>query len=233
MFENVRRIFFDSGMVLVYPKSGHWFYPDIYKEYCKKHLLKESTFYQNIRFKTAYNYLCNIKQVINEDEEYRAFNGFYRILFHGIREKDNEELIELCTIASVKDYKKYSFYDDVEVSIKKLNLKYEIGIISDAWPSLLSVYKTNNMLKYFEPFIVSSIYGCTKEGFDLFRFALANAAQKPEECLFVDDSYWNCWRARKLGMQVIVLNRKNDMKSRNGIMHISSMKELESVLGIY
>ena len=133
---------------------------------------------------------------MDENEEYNAFLEFYMILFHNIKGKDNNILIELCANASVKDYSKYSFYDDVKESITKLNLKYELGIISDAWPSLKSVYKVNKMLQYFEPFIISSIYGCIKQGYDLFRFALANAAQKPDECLFVDDSYANCKRAK-------------------------------------
>jgi putative hydrolase of the HAD superfamily len=233
MFENVQRIFFDSGMVLLHPKSGDWFYPNVYNEYCKKHSLSEKGLYQYINFRFAYDHLSSIKQILNESEEYEAFLEFYTILFHNLKGKNNIELIELCTNATVWDYKKYTFYDDVKDSIKKLNSKYEMGIISDAWPSLFNVYKQNDMFRYFEPFILSSIYGCTKAGYDLFRFALANAAQKPDECLFVDDSYDNCKRARKLGMQVIVLNRNKYHKQKNDIMHICSMKELENVLGIF
>jgi hypothetical protein len=79
--------------------------------------------------------LCNgVFTIKNENEEYSAFLEFYSILFNNINGKNNLELTELCAFASVKDYTKYSFYDDVEESIKKLNCKYEIGIISDAWP---------------------------------------------------------------------------------------------------
>jgi putative hydrolase of the HAD superfamily len=233
MFENVKRIFFDSGMVLVYPRSGEWFYPIQYKEYCKTHSLPEKNIHQYLNFQKAYISLSNKKNIKDENEEYSAFLEFYSILFNNIKGKDNSELIELCAAASVKDYTKYSFYDDVEESIKKLNCKYELGIISDAWPSLISAYRVSNMLKYFEPFVISSIYGCTKQGYDLFKFALANAAQQPEECLFIDDVYANCKRARKMGMQVLVLNRNKYHKQKSDILHVNNMKEVENILGIY
>ena len=102
----------------------------------------------------------------------------------------------------------------MEESIRRLKFKYDLGIISDAWPSLMSVYANKKMLSHFKPFIISSMYGCTKAGFDLFRFALANVAEHAEECLFVDDSYGNCKRARKLGMQVLILNRSRHFKTR-------------------
>jgi len=66
MFENVKRIFFDSGMVLVYPRSGEWFYPTQYKEYCKKHLLPEKSIHQNLNFKKAY-FSLSTKTDINLD----------------------------------------------------------------------------------------------------------------------------------------------------------------------
>jgi putative hydrolase of the HAD superfamily len=231
MFENVRRIFFDSGMVLVYPRSGDWFYPSAYKEYCEKRSLPERSFSQNLNFPRAYARLAGVGKIESEDEELRAFTEFYGALFKGIKGKDNRELIDLCAWASVKDYGKYEFYDDVEESIGRLKLKYDLGIISDAWPSLLSVYRARKMLSYFKPFIISSLYGCTKSGCDLFRFALANVAEHAQECLFIDDSWGNCKRAQKLGMQVLVLNRSKHFKERGSIPHAKNMDELEELLG--
>jgi putative hydrolase of the HAD superfamily len=232
MFDNVRRIFFDSGMVLCYPKSGEWFYPLKYKEYCKEKRLPEKSFRQNINYQKACYHLGNIKTIKSEDEEYEVFREFYKILFHTIKGKDNRELIELCANACVFDYEKYEFYDDVKESIKRLKYKYDLGIISDAWPSLFNVYRHNDMYKHFEPFIISSMYGCTKQEYDLFRFGLANVAEHPEDILFVDDSYENCMRAAKLGMNVIVLNRNKYYRSRKNILHVSNMEELEKVVGI-
>jgi len=67
MFENVRRIFFDSGMVLVYPRSGDWFYPGAHKEYCEKHGLPEKSFSQNLNFPKAYARLAKVGKIESED----------------------------------------------------------------------------------------------------------------------------------------------------------------------
>jgi len=233
MFENITRIFFDSGMVLIYPRSGDWFLPDVYFEYCNKFSLKTKSLHQSINFKKAYYHLCQIRQIVNEEQELQAFQTFYEILFSGLKGKDNPNLVRLCCEATVNDNRKYLFYDDVEVSIGKLNCKYELGLISDAWPSLFNVYRNCNMYRYFEPFIVSSMYGCTKEGYDLFKFAMANVAQKPNECLFIDDSYGNCKRAMRMGMEAIVLNRDKYYKGPKDILHLHNLKQLEEVLGIY
>ena len=83
MFENVRRIFFDSGMVLVYPKSGDWFYPNAYKAYCEKHSLPEKSFSQNFNFSKAYAQLTKMGSIKSEEEELRAFSNFIR--FYSIR----------------------------------------------------------------------------------------------------------------------------------------------------
>jgi putative hydrolase of the HAD superfamily len=232
MFDEVRRVFFDSGMVLVYPRSGEWFFTTVHKEYCERRGLPEKTFLQSLNFRAAYGRLGRERTIRTEDEEYAAFTSFYETLFRGVPGKDNRELIEACAYAAVRDYDKYCFYDDVAPSIGRLGYKYELGIISDAWPSLMSVYRKNDMYRHFSPFIISSMYGCTKEGYDLFRFALANVAQRAEHILFVDDSHENCKRARALGMQVLVLNRSKYKKASRGMPQVSDMGELLKTLGL-
>jgi haloacid dehalogenase superfamily, subfamily IA, variant 3 with third motif having DD or ED len=230
MFGDVRRIFFDSGMVLLHPRSGDWFYPAIYREYCARRGLPEKSLRQSANFRVAYVQLARERLIETEDAEYEAFLRFYATLFHKVDGKDRRELVESCAAAAVRDYDKYEFYDDVPASIKRLTLKYDLGIISDAWPSLEGVYRKNDMRKYFEPFIISSRYGCTKEGPDLFRFALANVADHPEHILFVDDSTGNCRRAARAGMQVVVLNRSRYRKARRGMPQVADMPALEAVL---
>lgn len=232
MFGDVRRIFFDSGMVLCRPLSGEWFYPLVHKAYCEKRGLPEKSFRQALNFRLAYAELSGEKFIGTEEEELEAFRRFYARLFRGVDGKDRPELVEACAVAAVSDYGKYVFYDDVAASIKKLSYKYDLGIISDAWPSLEGVYRKNDLYKYFKPFIISSKYGCTKAGPDLFRFALANVAEHPEHILFVDDSPGNCRRAASLGMQVAVLNRSRYRKPKRGMLQLSDMAELERALGL-
>jgi putative hydrolase of the HAD superfamily len=232
MFNDIRRILFDSGMVLCRPRSGEWFFPDTYKEFCAKRGLPEKSFSLSINFRKAYAQLSREGTLASEDAELEAFTRFYETLFHKVDGKDRRELVESCAWAAVKDYSKYVFYDDVEDSIERLTRRYDLGIISDAWPSLLGVYRAKDMLKYFKPFIISSMYGCTKEGLDLFKFALANVAEHAENILFVDDSVGNCRRAARLGMQVAQLNRSGSRKPRRGLFQVSDMAGLERALSL-
>jgi haloacid dehalogenase superfamily, subfamily IA, variant 3 with third motif having DD or ED len=232
MYETIRRIFFDSGMVLVYPRSGEWFYPLAHRDYCERRGLPEKGFRQNLNFRVAYAELARRKLIATEAEELEAFRCFYATLFRGVDGKDRPDLVESCARASVLDRDKYAFYDDVAPALERLRSRFDLGIISDAWPSLLSVYGAAGMRRHFEPFIISSMYGCTKEGRDLFRFALANVAEHPEEILFVDDSPDNCRRARDLGMQALVMSRNGRYKGRRGLAGVSGMAGLAEVLGL-
>jgi hypothetical protein len=69
--------------------------------------------------------------------------------------------------------------------------------------------RNNAMTKYSETFTNSFIHGWTRQGYDLFRFAVINASQRPDECYFNDYSYDNCKQWKGLGMQVIELNRNS------------------------
>jgi putative hydrolase of the HAD superfamily len=231
MADSPRRLFFDSGMVLVRPESGDWFYPVAYREYCARKGLPEKSVRQSLNFPRAYARLSARRIIRTVDEEYAAFLEFYSILFGGVKGKDDADLAEICAEATAYDPGKYRFYDDVADAIPRLKVFYDLGIISDAWPSLLGVYRAANMLRHFEPFIISSNYGCTKRSGDLFKFALANVAEHAEECLFIDDSPDNCRMATRLGMRAVILNRNKHYRGAYGIPKVGSMAELESLLG--
>jgi len=211
----IQQIFFDSGMVLTYPKSGQWFYPECYFEFCKNNKLPLMDKILQENFKNAYVFLSSHSKIVDIPTEVAIFTDFYKILFANVPGKDSMELIEKCVYGKVKDCNKYLFYDDVAYEISLLLEKYKLGIISDAWPSLLSVYKSNNLDKIFSPFIISSIEGCTKESIDLFHIAISKSDVKPEHCLFIDDSVNNCIKAKEMGMKPIVLSRDINKKFDN------------------
>jgi len=230
MFTNIKRIFFDSGRVLIYPKSGDWMYPNAYKEYCKLANLPDKSPQLHNNFETAMVYLLQQKTIKTEDEEYEVFKKFYAVLFSRINGKDNEELIEITTKAKVHDYNKYLFFDDVRDSISRMKSNYFLGIITDAWPSVINVYKKANMLEYFDPFIVSSMFGTSKPEKELFAVALNMIKERPEECLFVDDSISNCKIAQEFKMNVVALKRNSNMKEEDGIKVVANLFDLENLL---
>lgn len=212
---------------MVYPKSGYWFYTEAYYSFCRENDLEKDPPQQVANLRKAYDFLTQNPLVKDLEEEYAVFHEFYQILFSGVEGKENESFIEICSKSKVLDFAKYAFYSDVADTIKALSKRFALGIISDAWPSIFRVYQDANMRQYFDPFIVSSMYGQTKAGSALFKIALSTIAEPASECLFVDDSIGNCLRAKDLGMQVIVLNREAEMTGDAGIAWVRSMKELE------
>jgi putative hydrolase of the HAD superfamily len=224
----IKRIYFDSGKVLIYPKSGHWFYPQPYFEYCEENRLHSSSWKQKRNFKKAYKNLTNRRSVPDVQTEKRVFLDFYTELFSGIKGKNNQRLISSCAEYTVNSMEKYLFYPDVEDSMKKLSRKYKIGMITDAWPSVLSIYQYQKLDRYFDPFIISTIHGHDKSGYELFQIAINMVDEEPEEILFVDDSSGNLDRAAKLGMQVFQLNR--DGKFSKGFSTGRVLADLEKYL---
>lgn len=220
---------FDSGKVLTYPKSGDWFLTNTYLEYCKQKNIEAKSNKLMHNFKKAYIHISKNHKITNESEELKVFSEFYTLLFSGIQELNNQAFIKACVDSKVLDPEKYIFYDDVKESIIELSKNYKLGIISDAWPSLINVYKCAAMYSYFNPFIISSIHGCTKEKNKLFEIALHEAKLKSNECLFIDDSLKNCKRARKLGFNVVLLNR-DSLKINTKITQVKDMKELEKII---
>ncbi|MBL8027161.1 MAG: HAD family hydrolase [Fibrobacteres bacterium] len=226
----IKRIFFDSGKVLVYPKSGEWMFPNKYKELCKNNNLPEKTASLERNFEVAMQNLAQHKFVLNELEEYSVFKKFYETVFKNEPYKNNETFIDSVTKAKVSDYDKYRFFDDVKPSIQRLKNKYNLGLITDAWPSIITLYKKAEMFNFFDPFVVSSIYGTTKEEKKLFKIALDKIPESPNECLFVDDSLVNCRIAKEFNMHAIALIRNNCSKTNLEMDFVTTLTDLEKYL---
>jgi putative hydrolase of the HAD superfamily len=228
----IRRIFLDSGMVLVHPRSGHWFHTTAYLAACARLSLPEVTARQKLNEKAAHEHLAAHPSVRDEAEETELFLGYYSRLFAGVEGKDNRDFIAMCATNKATDLDEQVVYGDVPASLERLSRSFKLGVISDAWPSLEKAYRKNGLRRHFDPFVVSSLHGCTKEGRRLFEIALSLVEEGPGECLFVDDSPANCGRARKLGLEVLVLNRNRYQAQKDGFPTVADMAGLERFVGL-
>jgi len=226
----VRRIFFDSGMVLVYPVSGDWFAPAVLVDRCAERGVALGSMRARMNLRRAQAYLDDNHSIQTEDEEYGQFVEYYRILFDGLDGLGSSDLVRECARAKVRDYDAYRFYPDVGESIARLGRAYRLGIISDAWPSIFGVYRKSGLLGSFDPFVVSSVHGVTKERKTLFDIALAGIDEEPGECLFVDDSVVNCRIAMRKGMRAVAMCRGGAPMRKWGIPAVRDMAELEAMI---
>jgi len=224
----IRRIFFDSGKVLVYPVSGDWLVPTLLAD--RQSELGFGSLRLGLNRMRAGAFLDHNHLVLTEDAEYEQFLEYYRILFDGIPALESGGLAGRCARAKVSDYSTVRFYSDVAGAMARLRMEYLLGIISDAWPSIFSMYRTNGFHEAFDPFIVSSMHGATKAQRTLFDVALSSIEEDPAECLFVDDSVANCRIAVEKGMTAVVMCRGGAPMKKWGLPAVRDLAGLERLL---
>lgn len=209
MRANIKAILFDSGRVLNYPKSGNWFITPNFFKYVDESIFNSiSSSKKNLAFKMAYNYINSCKLIKKQEEEYNHFVEYYNIFFKELPELNvNKDDVENIAKDLVYNPEKYSFFDEVKSVISVLSKEYKLGIVSDAWPSLDSVYEAAGLRNCFSTFIISSILGVTKPEAIMYQTALDELGILPENTLFVDDNLKNCIGARNLGIHSVLLCR--------------------------
>lgn len=205
----IKAILFDSGRVLNGPVSGHWFIPPNFFKYVDKKTF-ESIPASNRKeaFNRAGNYINKQKFIFTEEEEYKHFVEYYRILSEQLPRlqlKDSDA--KAIAKDMVYNYDKYSFYEDVIRLIPELSKKYKLAVVTDAWPSLEKVFEKADLRKYFSSFVISSIKGVTKPNELMYNTALYELDVLPEETIFIDDHAKNCDGASSLGIKPVVLCR--------------------------
>lgn len=234
--KKIKAILFDSGRVLTYPRTGHWFMPPNFFKYVDKD--KFSSLDEKLieaAFRKAMDYLDSYPLILTEAEEYGKFVEFYNIFSEELRDLGfgRYEASELAKDTVFNDAK-FAFYEDVFEYIPKLAKEYKLGVISDTWPSLDRVFNNVGIRQYFSTFIMSSVIGVLKPHELMYTTALKELGIKAEEAIFIDDNIVNVEAARKLGMQGIVIIRDNQL---DGIEKydedtIKDIKELEELLNL-
>lgn len=236
MDKKIKAILFDSGRVLNGPVTGHWFITPNFFTYLNEKDFKAITKVQkDIAFDKAGQYISKQNIILTEEDEYKHFLMYYKILFEQMPQINlGEDQIEAITKDLVYNYDKYKFYQDVVQAIPELCKNYKLAVVSDAWPSLENVFIKAGMREYFSSFVISSIKGITKPHELMYRTALEELETSPNEAIFIDDSIRNCDGAKKLGIQSFLLCRdwrlfaynKITCKSHKVIQNIRNLTRL-------
>lgn len=209
MSESIKAILFDSGRVLNYPVTGHWFMPPNFFPIIDKRAYDR---YHNIEIDAAFaqaaEILQNYKRIKTKEEEYSVFLEYYQMLFACLpRLKVTGNQIEQVAHDLVFNPDKYAFFPDALTVIPALAANYKLAVVSDAWPSLEDVYIKAGLRQYFSAFIISSVMGIMKPDTRLFDAALKELGITPGEALYIDDNKKNCDAALGLGIRSVLLCR--------------------------
>jgi putative hydrolase of the HAD superfamily len=110
-------------------------------------------------------------------------------------------------------------YPGVEDTIRQLQPKYHLAIISDgqtayAVPELNAV----GLAGYFDPIIISGDFGYRKPDERLFTAALTIMKMGPSEVLFVgNDMYRDVHGAQKIGMKTVFFKSNQGTQEKEGV----------------
>ena len=147
------------------------------------------------------------KWLSNWQDEETFFDQYYDIIVHNLPTNDTYTL------------KKQLFhhthfavhcvlFKEVKPILDNLYGKYQLGVISNAFPSMDWVFDLLNIRKYFNAIILSCEVGKAKPDILIYEKALASLNVKASECLFIDDKKVNIEAANSLGFIGIHLDRK-------------------------
>jgi len=127
----------------------------------------------------------------------------------------NEEISEVMT----KIPTKYSRFDNLWKKLTDLRKHFKLGVINNGTALTLNSFKTQfEFEKYFDIFVNSAEEGVKKPDARIFLLACKKLDVRPEDCIFIDDSYKNVLTANSLGMQGIWWDKRIDKET-----HLSNL----------
>lgn len=207
--DNIDAILFDSGRVLNESSSGHWFISPKFFDFVDRELFDNLDPKQvKIAFKKGTNYINSIPLIETKESEHHHFHKFYQLFSQELPMlKLSESDILGLTSDLVYNSLKYKFFEDGLHVIPNLAKNYKLAIVSDAWPSLESVYEAAGLRNYFSSFIISSQLGVVKPDAKMYQTALNELGVDPSRAIFIDDNLKNCLGARNIGIHSVLLVR--------------------------
>jgi len=144
------------------------------------------------------------------EAERLLFLEYYRLLFTALGMPDPEAWADRLD-------RGYSYvpwtvlYPDARPVLETLKERgYSLGIISNAYPSLLEALDYLDITRYFDNLTISAFIGVEKPDPRIYQRALAETGVAPQAALFVDDQEENVMAAIELGMTALLIDRSDD-----------------------
>ncbi len=228
----VKGIFLDIGWTINYPATGDWMITKKIIEYANKNtfslITKER---QESIYKKCMAFLDSNHLVLSEIEELEQFKKFYTMMFDLLPEfQFSSEQIEQIALDRVYNNENYIFYDDVKDTLKQLREKYKLGIISDTWPSTKRILEDTGIYNYFSSITFSCNLGIFKPNQKMYAHAIETMGIEANQTIFVDDSIKNLEGAKKIGIQPVLINRKEKGYKHEDYICIEKISDLLNIL---
>ena len=201
-------IILDFGKVLAGPTTGEWFITPKFKELVDMSLIDKDT------LKKAFDKYDDIisRRMNTEEEEYDNFYELYSSVLQEVYPKYTDDIAH--SIAYNFTYKedKYTFYPNIKEELDNLKKKYKLLLLTDNWPCIERILKDNKLYKYFDKIYISSQYGSIKAEGIFFDYLINDYDIKKGDALFIDDSIENLDVGIEKGLDVLRMDREDNIK---------------------
>jgi len=203
----MKHLIFDCGGVMVWPRLGEWNIPfgaleilgprarDIYtSKYLKAH-------------RTAVHLLDEDQLVPNVEAERQLRREYIQSVNDLMDWKLTTLDISRLTDDFTDNINRYGLFEDVALWLERWKLRYSLGILSDAMPSLIRFMDQWGLLSLFDATVISTQIGAIKPDPKMYEAILQKLSADPADCLFVDDRAVNLESAIAAGMKAVQMAR--------------------------
>ena len=219
-------IFFDVGYTLDMPASGDWMFTNKFLELAGEKLKQRTEAeIQRARDK-GLRFLAQSHLVQNVEAEIQNFFDYYSIISDqlelGLSEAGREQIARdrACNM------KNYIPYPGITEVLSTLSRTYQLGIISDTWPSIEPQLEYIGVSQYLSFTTFSCFVGVFKPDKRIYLDALSKCGVPAEETVFIDDVVRNLDGAAALGITPILIAANPDADVETDYLKIHDLREL-------
>lgn len=201
-------VILDFGKVLAGPATGDWFITPKFEEVIDMSLIDRDVLNEEFN---KYNDIIG-RKMMTQEEEYNSFFELYSLVLQEINyPKYNDDVVHEIAYNFTYESDKYTFYDYIKEELDGLRKKYKLILLTDNWPCVEKILDDKKLTKYFEKVYISSYYGTQKKDGIFFDYVVDDFNIKPHEALFIDDNEVNLERAEEKGIDVLLMDRDNEV----------------------
>lgn len=208
----IRTVILDAGGVICLPRPGDWLTPVRFEEIIGENRLRSVSpeALWKIKQEAAKLYLDESLPLADETWEFAARRNYLTEVAKRAGWTLTDREADVLARDFTENDARYDFYDDARSGLDMLGARRQLGLLSDAMPSLRRIFDNAGLLEKFDAAVLSCEIGATKPDPRMYRAILEKLEAEPEECVFADDRIVNLEGAEACGIRGVHLCRDGE-----------------------
>lgn len=203
----MKHLIFDAGGVLVFPRMGDWNYSPRMGQILADRARDIHTSKYLLAHRENQNWLDESRLVGTMTEELVLKRQYFSGMSTRMGWWLSPAQIEALATDFTYNTDRYAVFRDVPMWLTHWQGEYDLGLLSDAMPSLILALERYDILHLLEHRVISTRVGATKPDRRMYQAILKEMDADPADCLFVDDRVCNLEGAQAMGIRAIQMAR--------------------------